>query len=112
MNVTPVTDIVRALLATLPKCKDCNEPAPRWFMTERIPIPESGVHFRIERGVIFLPEQYTGPSGGFQNFKPKTYRWQWDCCDHHAMPGAELTRDYPLAETIRDARLVLSARPE
>jgi len=114
-----IADVLRSLLATLPKCKECDKPATRFFMTVRIPLPEEYA-FPIKRGVTFLPEQYTGASYAAQFFVPKTYRWQWDCCDDHEMPlldehghtFREIVHDHAMAETIRDAQAVLVARSE
>lgn len=104
-KVVQMSDVLRALLATLPKCCECERPATRHFMSKHGPIPAS---YAVQRGKWFQTRPYSGCSAGVVSYVPSDGTWNWDCCDEHAMPDPMGVWDYPIAECVRNAHVVLT----
>ena len=92
-NVVRYRDVVRQLLATLPRCWVCEHPATRVAYSK----PLAPGPF----GVITLPE-----SGAYgQRFSGG--RMEADCCDEHEMVDAVGSRPSEYAGVIREASSLL-----
>lgn len=114
MNPEKFGDIVetlRALLAPLPKCHACDQPATRMMMSEHVPIVP-GQWMTFEKGKAFCPRPFSGPSSVMGPPPPTDGTWQWQCCDEpaHAMPASMKpygSWDHPTAGATRSALYII-----